>query len=129
MSSAASDLERMLPHQVAHYKMSGIAAQHNRHICSCRETHAHVAQCLFLPLDFGPTLLSHGINTIASHAFVLTMPCDCSDGQDHRSLSQLLKDLDKRVEGTAASTETLGSISNRLHVVADIKVYCHLVHA
>lgn len=56
------------------------------------------------------------------------MSWDCRDGQDHRSLSQLLKDLDKRVEGTAASNDALGSVSNRLHVVADIKVYCLLVH-
>ena len=53
------------------------------------------------------------------------MPWDCRDGQDHKSLSQLLKDLDKRVEGTAPSTDALGSVSNRLHVVADIKV-CRL---
>ncbi|KAL3155675.1 hypothetical protein ABBQ32_012702 [Trebouxia sp. C0010 RCD-2024] len=40
------------------------------------------------------------------------------DGQDHRSLSQLLKDLEKQADGDAPSTDEVGSsVSRPLHVV------------
>lgn len=44
------------------------------------------------------------------------------DGQDHRSLSQLLKDLEKRSQGTAPGTDKLGSVGNPFNVV--VKVHC-----
>lgn len=42
----------------------------------------------------------------------------CRDGEDHRSLSQLLKDLEKRVEGDEPATDAVGStVARPLHVV------------
>ena len=48
----------------------------------------------------------------------------CRPGQDHRSLSQLLKDLEKRADGTAPSTDVLGSVGNPVCVTGTIEVYC-----
>ena len=43
------------------------------------------------------------------------------DGGNHSSLAQLLKDLEKRAEGGAATTEAVGStISRPLHVVLQV---------
>ena len=45
----------------------------------------------------------------------------CRDGQDHRSLSQLLKDLEKQADGAAPSTDDVGSsVSRPLHVVVQV---------
>ena len=50
------------------------------------------------------------------------MPWGCRDGQDHRPLSQLLKDLEKRSEGAAPRADKLGSVGNPFNVV--VKVHC-----
>ena len=45
----------------------------------------------------------------------------CRDGENHRSLAQLLKDLEKRVEGDEPATDIVGStVSRPLHVVLQV---------
>ena len=52
----------------------------------------------------------------------------CRDGEDHRSLAQLLKDLEKRVEGDEPAADIVGStVSRPLHVVLQVTELC-IVH-
>ena len=48
----------------------------------------------------------------------------CRDGENHRSLAQLLKDLEKRVQGNEPSAEAVGAtVSRPLHVVLQVREY------
>ena len=70
--------------------------------------------CTYLTLEIDTWLVNEQVHN-------LTL-CYCRDGENHRSLAQLLKDLEKRVQGNEPSAGAVGAtLSRPLHVVLQVR--------